>query len=188
MMRGEDSREGSLGESLCAMRGWRILRAIVLLPGTMTVLLPALLLYLGEGPDLGFGLSLPLALLPAVTGAALLVEGLLLVSRTISLFAEVGKGTLAPWDPTQRLVVLGPYRHVRNPMISGVLSVLLGEALALGSVAILVAAGIFFAVNAIYIPLVEEPGLRERFGDDYGAYSRNVPRWIPRLRPWVPDV
>jgi len=39
-------------------------------------------------------------------------------------------------------------------------------------------------VNAIYIPLVEEPGLERRFGDDYFLYKKNVPRWIPRLRPW----
>jgi protein-S-isoprenylcysteine O-methyltransferase Ste14 len=188
MMRGEDSHAGGSGETLSTMSWSRILRAIVLLPGAMTVLLPALLLYLGEGPDVGFGLALPLALALALIGLALIVQGLALMIRTISLFATDGRGTLAPWDPTEHLVVLGPYRHVRNPMISGVLSVLLGEGLALGSAAILVAAGIFFAVNAIYIPLVEEPGLTERFGDDYRAYSRNVPRWIPRPRPWVPDV
>ena len=70
------------------------------------------------------------------------------MQRTISLFARVGQGTLAPWDPTQRLVVLGPYRHVRNPMISGVLAILLGEAALLGSPPLLVWFGAFFAVNA----------------------------------------
>jgi protein-S-isoprenylcysteine O-methyltransferase Ste14 len=39
-------------------------------------------------------------------------------------------------------------------------------------------------VNAIYIPLLEEPGLERRFGADYVLYKRNVPRWIPRLRAW----
>jgi protein-S-isoprenylcysteine O-methyltransferase Ste14 len=73
-------------------------------------------------------------------------------------------------------------------MITGVLSVLLGEGLVLGSSAILVTAAIFFAVNATYIPLVEEPGLVERFGDEYLAYRRNVPRWVPRIRPWSADV
>jgi protein-S-isoprenylcysteine O-methyltransferase Ste14 len=141
-----------------------MLRAIVLLPGAMTVLLPAALIYAEGGPVIGFGLAL--------------------FYRTVSLFAAVGRGTLAPWDPTRRLVVLGPYRHLRNPMITGVLSVLLGEGLVLGSVSILVAAAIFFAVNATYIPLVEERGLIERFGDEYLEYQRNVPRWIPRPRPW----
>jgi protein-S-isoprenylcysteine O-methyltransferase Ste14 len=161
-----------------------MLRAIALLPGAMTVLLPAALIYVQGGPKIAFGLTTPLAGIVVLAGAALLVVGLVLFYRTVSLFAAVGRGTLAPWDPTRRLVVLGPYRHVRNPMITGVLSVLLAEGLILGSVSILVAGAIFFAVNATYIPLVEERGLIERFGDSYLAYKRNVPRWIPRLRPW----
>jgi protein-S-isoprenylcysteine O-methyltransferase Ste14 len=107
--------------------------------------------------------------------------------KTISLFATVGEGTLAPWDPTQKLVVRGIYRYVRNPMIIGVLSVLLGEAVFLGSLPVLVWFLIFFAVNATYIPLLEERGLAGRFGDDYLVYKRNVPRWIPRLTPWTPS-
>jgi protein-S-isoprenylcysteine O-methyltransferase Ste14 len=166
------------------MGGWRMLRAIALLPGAMTILLPAVLIYAQGGPEIGFGLATPLAALLVLGGAVLMILGLGLFYRTVSLFTAVGRGTLAPWDPTRRLVVLGPYRHVRNPMITGVLSVLLGEGLILGSVWILVAAAIFFAANATYIPLVEERGLIERFGDEYLEYRRNVPRWIPRPRPW----
>jgi protein-S-isoprenylcysteine O-methyltransferase Ste14 len=168
------------------MTVWRQLRAIGPLPATMTILVPALVLYLGDGPDVGFGLSLPLAAISIAAGAALICLGVVLAYRTISLFAGVGEGTLAPWDPTRRLVVVGPYRHVRNPMITGVLSVLLGEGLVLGSAAILICAAVFFVVNAIYMPLVEEPWLARRFGEEYAAYRRNVPRWIPRLRPWDP--
>ena len=83
-----------------------------------------------------------------------------------------------------QLVILGPYRHVRNPMISGVLAILLGEAAAFGSLALLLWFAAVFAVNAVYMPLVEEPGLRRRFGEEYDAYRANVPRWMPRLRPW----
>lgn len=107
---------------------------------------------------------------------------------TVSLFARVGGGTLAPWDPTSRLVVLGPYRHVRNPMITGVLAILLGEASLFGSLPLLLWFAAVFAVNAVYLPLVEEPGLRTRFGADYEAYRANVPRWLPRLRPWDPET
>ena len=176
------------GLIIIAMGRWRMLRAIVLLPGAMTVLLPAVLIYPEGGPVIGFGLAAPLAALVVLAGAVLLIVGLGLFYRTVSLFAAVGRGTLAPWDPTRRLVVLGPYRYVRNPMITGVLSVLLGEGLVLGSVSILVAGALFFALNATYMPLVEERGLTERFGDDYLEYKRNVPRWIPRLRPWDPDL
>jgi protein-S-isoprenylcysteine O-methyltransferase Ste14 len=124
-----------------------------------------------------FGWWSPVGLLP-------LAVGLTLVARTVALFARVGRGTLAPWDPTSRLVVRGPYRYVRNPMISGVLFVLVGEALLFGSPAIAVEAACVFLVNAVYFPLVEEPGLAQRFGDEYERYRANVPRWIPRLRAW----
>ena len=107
--------------------------------------------------------------------------------RTITLFATRGRGTLAPWDPPRRLVVNGVYRHVRNPMISGVIAIVLGETAMLGLRPMAWLAAIFIAINATYIPLLEEPILRQRFGDDYDAYRRNVPRWIPRLRPWVAE-
>jgi protein-S-isoprenylcysteine O-methyltransferase Ste14 len=145
---------------------------------TVTIVVPGLVLW-RTGAELA---PWPLA----TVGVALIGIGLALVTWTVSLFARIGKGTLAPWDPTSRLVVVGPYRHVRNPMISGVLTVLLGEAALFGSLPLLVWFGAAFAVNAVYFPLVEEPGLRERFGGDYEAYCANVPRWLPRLRPWEP--
>jgi protein-S-isoprenylcysteine O-methyltransferase Ste14 len=119
-------------------------------------------------------------------GAPVLAGGLAFFAWTLSVFVRQGRGTLAPWDPTRRLVVQGPYRHVRNPMITAVLTILAGEALLFGSTAIAIWFGVFFAVNALYFPLSEEPGLRRRFGAEYDEYARNVPRWIPRLRPWGP--
>jgi protein-S-isoprenylcysteine O-methyltransferase Ste14 len=71
-------------------------------------------------------------------------------------------------------------------MISGVAFVLAGEAVALGSKSLFLWFTAFVLVNAVYIPLVEEPGLRRRFGEDYDAYRTNVPRWLPRLQPWKP--
>jgi Phospholipid methyltransferase len=84
------------------------------------------------------------------------------------------------------LVVVGPYNHVRNPMISAVVLVLVGEAILLGSPWVLSWAGALLALNFIYFPCFEEPGLERRFGEPYRAYKRAVPRWIPRrdaLRP-----
>jgi protein-S-isoprenylcysteine O-methyltransferase Ste14 len=98
----------------------------------------------------------------------------------VRLFAVVGQGTLAPWDPTSRLVAVDPYRYVRNPMISGVFGVLLGEALALGSTGLAIWAAAFLAVNHVYFIAVEEPGLARRLGTPYQEYRRRVPRWIPR--------
>jgi protein-S-isoprenylcysteine O-methyltransferase Ste14 len=81
-------------------------------------------------------------------------------------------------------VAQGIYRHVRNPMISGVILVLLGESVATASLPLFYWFLVFAVVNALYIPLWEEPGLAKRFGEDYLTYKRNVPRWVPRWTPW----
>ena len=69
-------------------------------------------------------------------------------------------------------------------MISGVMAILLGETILFGSISLVYWFLAFVLVNAIYMPLFEEPGLEQRFGDDYIRYKQNVPRWIPRLKPW----
>lgn len=120
----------------------------------------------------------------AVAGALLAACGLYLLATTIALLARVGRGTLTPWDPTTRLVVTGIYRHTRNPMITGVMAVLLGEALVTGARPLFYWFLFFVCLNVTYIPLLEEPGLEKRFGVPYRVYKANVPRWIPRLRPW----
>jgi protein-S-isoprenylcysteine O-methyltransferase Ste14 len=157
----------------------RHLLAIGLLPGVVTVVVPALIVW-WTGTSFRWFLAVP--------GAVLIGLGLLLVVCTVVLFVTVGRGTLAPWDPTSRLVVRGPYRYVRNPMISGVLFILLGEAALLDSVSLLIWFAAVFAVNTVYLPLLEEPGLSRRFGDDYERYRAHVPRWLPRVRPWVPPA
>jgi protein-S-isoprenylcysteine O-methyltransferase Ste14 len=152
-------------------------RAVLLLPFAATAVVPVLILWWTGETNVWWG---------GAAGVVLIAVGLVFVVWTIRLFSTIGDGTLAPWDPTAKLVARGPYLHVRNPMISGVAFVLVGEAVALGSTALLVWFAAFVAVNAVYIPLVEEPGLRRRFGEDYEAYRTNVPRWLPRLRPWEP--
>jgi protein-S-isoprenylcysteine O-methyltransferase Ste14 len=104
---------------------------------------------------------------------------------TISIFIRIGKGTLAPWSPTKKLVITGIYRYVRNPMIIGVLIVLIGESISILSLKILIWALIFFIINNIYFLFYEEPDLEKRFGNDYKEYKKNVPRWIPRFKPYT---
>jgi len=154
------------------MSAWRHARAIVLLPGMVTIAVPALLLS-GEGAELA---SWPWV----VAGAALILAGVAMWLWTVRLLARIGKGTLAPWDPTRHLVVEGPYRHVRNPMISAVAAVLLGEALLFASAGLLIWFALVVAINTAYFVLSEEPGLESRFGDEYREYKRSVPRWVPR--------
>ena len=88
------------------------------------------------------------------------------------------------WAPPSKLVVLGPYRYVRNPMIRGVIRMVAAEALLLGSWPIAGWMLVFFLLNTIYLIRVEEPALEQRFGEDYRLYKSNVRRWIPRVTPW----
>jgi len=161
------------------MSRWRHLCAIVALPGAVTVLGPILVLA-RSGPRFAWGLQLPAVLLVVLFGLALIAGGLWLFTRTLLLFARAGKGTLAPWDPTSRLVISGPYRLVRNPMITAVAAVLLGEATLLGRPSLIIYVLAFISLNHTYFVLVEEPGLTHRFGEDYRRYKRAVPRWLPR--------
>jgi len=118
-------------------------------------------------------------------GLLFLIVGFGLFTWCLSLFAKVGQGTLAPWDPTRNLVAVGPYRYVRNPMISGVALLLIGQAFFWVSWAVGIWAGLFIVINHVYFIFSEEPGLEKRFGEPYRIYKKNVPRWVPRLRPWV---
>jgi protein-S-isoprenylcysteine O-methyltransferase Ste14 len=159
--------------------------AILLLPAMGLIVVPALILS-AEGP-LRLSLDLP-GVLRISAGIVFMGAGLTLMAKAVRLFATIGDGTLAPWAPPQRLVVRGVYRYVRNPMMTGAFSVLLGETWVFGSTDLLIWFMTLVAANLIYIPLVEEAGLKKRFGGDYLAYRRNVPRWLPRLSPWEAPV
>lgn len=155
-----------------------------ILPFMVLLIIPATILW-ATGFKIGWGLGLPWDGVIVLAGALLMGSGLYCLSITIGLFINIGRGTLAPWSPTSKLVVIGPYRRVRNPMISGVLMTLLGESIVVGSAGIFIWFLLFLVINHIYFVYCEEPGLATRFGDEYLAYKRNVPRWIPRLRPWT---
>jgi len=160
----------------------RHLLAVAVLPFVMAVVIPVWLAR-RDHLTLAAAGTVPL-LLVQLAGVLVLVIGIVFFASSLRRFAGEGKGTLAPWDPPRELVVRGPYRYVRNPMIFGVILVLIGEALVLLSTSHMWWALIFFGINAVYIPLLEEPQLESRFGDSYVEYRRNVPRLIPRLRPW----
>jgi protein-S-isoprenylcysteine O-methyltransferase Ste14 len=162
----------------------RHILSILALPGVVLGVIPAALLSTTLSRQFAWLQPGPWNLLQLAAGGVLAAVGLTLMVSTISLFVRNGRGTLAPWDPPKHLVVEGIYRHVRNPMISGVLLVLLGEAVLTGSLAVLIFWLAAVLLNAVYIPLSEEPGLERRFGNEYRAYRRNVPRWIPRWKAW----
>lgn len=158
----------------------RHLLSIVLLPVLVVVIVPWALL---GGSVEARPTDHSLLRLRVLAGVVVFVWGFAFFAWCVSLFARVGRGTLAPWDPTRHLVAAGPYRYVRNPMISGVALMLMGEAAFWGSRAVGLWAASFLAINHLYFVLSEEPGLERRF--EYRTYKAEVPRWIPRLRPWA---
>jgi protein-S-isoprenylcysteine O-methyltransferase Ste14 len=163
----------------------RHLFSILVLPFTVTVIVPLWLLRNDVSRDLAQQDD-GVRLLVLAAGSAALLIGLTLFISTVSHFARTGRGTLAPWDPPRVLVVNGTYRYVRNPMISGVLFILLAESLLTGSRRIVMWFILFLIINLVYVPLLEEPGLGARFGEQYRLYKENVPRWLPRVKPWIP--
>jgi protein-S-isoprenylcysteine O-methyltransferase Ste14 len=98
------------------------------------------------------------------------------------VFATVGRGTPAPWDAPRRVVAVGPYRWVRNPIYVAALLVVVGEAWLFLSMALLVYAGAVAMFFHLLVIGYEEPTLGRRFGETYAEYRRTVPRWIP----WPP--
>ena len=120
-----------------------------------------------------------IAAVPSVLGFAVAL-------RCIWDFGWTGRGTPAPFVPPQRLVVVGLYRYVRNPMYVGFFVGWLGLWVIFGRAnqAALIVALVAVVGVALFVRFYEEPTLREKFGADYDVYCRNVPRWIPRLRAW----
>jgi protein-S-isoprenylcysteine O-methyltransferase Ste14 len=121
-----------------------------------------------------------------VVGAALLVAGAVVLVHSFVRFVVEGLGTPAPVAPTERLVVGGLYRHVRNPMYVAVAATIVGQALVLGQLVLLPYAVAFGVAVAAFVRWHEEPFLTRRFGAQYETYRHAVPAWWPRLRPWNP--
>ncbi len=100
-------------------------------------------------------------------------------------FAIEGLGTPAPVFPTRHLVVTGWYRYVRNPMYVAVVSIIVGQALLFGSITLLEYGALVWLFFHLFVLAYEEPTMRATFGEEYRLYCANVPRWIPRLSPWL---
>jgi protein-S-isoprenylcysteine O-methyltransferase Ste14 len=122
-----------------------------------------------------------------VAGGLLLAGGVGVLANTVIRFAVEGLGTPFPAAPTEKLVVGGLYRYVRNPMYLAVIASILGQAAILGSTGLVVYAGILWATVATFVVAYEEPTLASEFGEQYTAYRRAVRGWVPRLTPWRGD-
>jgi protein-S-isoprenylcysteine O-methyltransferase Ste14 len=145
---------------------------LILVPGTVAGWAPYWLLQGGGRFDVG---ALRLAgIIPIGLGTVILLW-------CFWEFVYSGRGTPAPIDPPKQLVVGGLYRFVRNPMYVGVGLILIGESLLFESGRLFVyTLGVGVVFN-LFVLFYEEPTLRKKFGYEYAAYCRSVPRWLPRL-------
>jgi protein-S-isoprenylcysteine O-methyltransferase Ste14 len=158
---------------MLVMLALRSILFALLLPGTVTVAVPYLIVHQTQAAQFEhWTLWRWLGLLPISVGVAMVVW-------CIWDFTVFGRGTLAPVDPPRQLVVRGPYRCVRNPMYVGVVSILLGEALLFQSFPLVVYTIFFFVAAHCFVVLYEEPVLRRKFGESYAAYCHRVHRWWP---------
>ena len=156
------------------MKQW--MSAIILLPFNVLVVIPCAILWLT-----GFHYQRA-GVWQLVLGGVFFVCGAVLAGWTMRLFHKVGKGTPAPWAAPKHLVTQGPYKLVRNPMIVGVLLLLIAESLILNACCIFYWAVTFFIINTIYFKLFEEKQLEKTFGADYLEYKKNVPMWLPKWK------
>ncbi len=152
---------------------------LVLAPGAVAGLGPWLVTGWRAGPLLPDALSWGAMPLRA-TGTALVIAGTIGVVGAFARFVSEGIGTPAPVAPTERLVIGGLYRYVRNPMYLAVAATIAGQALILGQLVLLLYTAIFLATTGAFVHWYEEPALRRRYGVQFDDYRRQVPGWWPR--------
>jgi protein-S-isoprenylcysteine O-methyltransferase Ste14 len=154
----------------------RALLAFFILPGIAAGIVPPVIAYVD-----------PWRVAVWVPGLAVMVAGASVLLWCVRDFYVSGKGTLAPWDPPRKIVTVGLYRFVRNPMYIGVLLLVLGWSLYLSSVvlsAYMLALAIGFHVRVVRF---EEPWMAAKFGEEWETYRASVSRWLPRLTSWKND-
>ena len=151
-----------------------LINGIIALPGTALVIIPAIIILIFDYNTYIDGHYSILGIIP-------LIIGLYLATITTKMFFIKGKGTPAPWDPPIELVTTGIYARVRNPMITGVILIIIGESIILNSLSLLLWAAVFFVGNHLYFIFSEEPKLEKRFGKKYTEYRKRVPRWVPKI-------
>ena len=162
------------------MKRKEYLKVVLMLPGNVLITIPFLIFLFTRNSYsyylVGFGNFLFYAAM------FFLALGLLLAIWSVRTFyAQGGNGTPGPWRPVSNLVISGPYRYVRNPMILGVVDLLLFESALFASMPFLLWAIVFFVANIIYFKIFEEKELIKRFGTEYENYKYEVPMLFPKF-------
>jgi protein-S-isoprenylcysteine O-methyltransferase Ste14 len=147
------------------------------------VLIPMFFLRFGPALDRQWDVQIePVNLLWRVAGSIFLLIGIFFAVWSIADQITRGKGTPIPAIATQKLLVQGPFQYSRNPMGFGTSLAYLGLSFFMASLSMVVFSLAFTSVFILYIKLVEEKELVERFGESYREYMHNTPFFIPKVR------
>jgi protein-S-isoprenylcysteine O-methyltransferase Ste14 len=165
------------------MKRIEYLKVVLILPGNVLITIP-LLIFLFTRNYYSYDLVSPYNLLFFISMLFLALGLLLAIWSVRTFYNKGGDGTPAPWNPINNLIISGPYRYVRNPMILGVVNLLLFESAFFTFVPFLLWAIIFFIGNIIYFQTLEEKQLIKRFGKEYEDYKNNVPMFFPKFTPY----
>ena len=159
------------------------LKVVLILPGNVLITIP-LLIYFFTRNSYSYDLTNPPNFLFNAAMLFLALGLFLSIWSVRTFYAKGGDGTPAPWKPVINLIINGPYCYVRNPMILGVVVLLLFEAAFFSSMPFLIWATVFFVVNIFYFKIFEEKQLIKRFGTEYENYKKEVPMFFPKLTPY----
>ena len=165
------------------MKSKEYLKVVLILPGNVLITIP-LLIFLFTRNTYSYYLVNPYNFLFYVAMFFLALGLLLAIWSVRTFYTKGGDGTPGPWRPVSNLIINGPYRYVRNPMILGVVDLLLFESALFVSIPLLLWAIVFFVGNIIYFRTFEEKELIKRFGADYENYKNKVSMFFPKFTPY----
>ena len=165
------------------MKRKEYLKVVLILPGNVLITIPFIIFLLTRNSYSYYLVGFDNFLFYAAMFFLLL--GLLLAIWSVRTFyTKGGEGTPGPWRPVYNLIISGPYRYVRNPMILGVVNLLLFESALFASISFFLWAIVFFVGNIIYFKIFEEKELIKRFGSEYENYKNEVPMLFPKFTPY----
>ena len=165
------------------MKRKEYLKVVLILPGNVIITIPFLIFLFSRNSYSFYLVGFDNFLF--YVAMFFLALGLFLAIWSVRTFyTKGGDGTPGPWRPVSNLIISGPYRYVRNPMILGVVNLLLFETALFSSISFLLWAIVFFVGNIIYFIFFEEKELIKRFGEDYEEYKNEVPMLFPKFSPY----
>jgi len=174
---GHSAYTREVSECIPTDRAMKLLKSVIftfLGPGILIAAIPYLILHSGAALVIEIGVVRYVGLIVLIAGAGI-------ACWCMWAFIAIGRGMPTSVNPPVELVAQGLYRYERNPMYSGVLLIIFGEALYYASPALLAYGVLAWLILHVFVVTYEEPSLRRRFGAAYDRYVQSIPRWIPHL-------